>query len=165
MSLADGCASLKGARTWFFETLRFDFPGRLTIRLAEGIAGEQRMVQMGDAEVGPYTSVLTTPASRVIEIVFDDVWRYDTSREGRERAPEGANIHYADCLAELPSPEFDHLWSDPQMASDREEYGLRRWFVWSEDFVVYVVNSGEPGVAITGDKPNIDFKRSEIFYA
>lgn len=165
MSLVDACASLKGAKTWFFETIRFEFPGRLIVRLAEGIAGGQRMVRMGGAEVGPYTSVSTTPSSRVIEIVFDDVWRYDTSREGRERVPEGARIEYANCLVELPSPEFDHLWSEPMMALDREEYGLRRWFVWSENFVVYVVHQGEPRITITADRPDVDFKRSETFYA
>lgn len=164
MSLREIAASLDDATTWFFEQARFDFPCTLTIRLAEGRRGTRREVIVGDSALGELTPVEPGAGSRVIELVFDEVWRYDASREGRERHPEGERIYHASFLTEQPSREFNHLWADAQMTSDREHFGLRRWFVWSEDAVFYVIHRGEPQILILDEAPDASLARSDTFY-
>lgn len=164
MSLRDIAASLDDARTWFFEQARFDFPCTLTIRLAEGRPGTRRDVNIGDGVAADLLPVRPGTGARVIELVFDEVWRHDASREGRERHPEGERIYYAAFLTEQPSRAFDHLWADPQMAFDRDEFGLRRWFVWSEDAVFYVIHRGEPQLVVLDEAPDLSLERGNTFY-
>jgi hypothetical protein len=164
VSLREVAAGLDDATTWFFERARFDFPCTLTIRLAEGRPGARREVVIGDGVKADLMPVRPETGARVIELVFDEVWRHDASREGRERHPEGERIHYATFLTEQPSRAFDHLWADPQMAFDRDEFGLRRWFVWSEDAVFYVIHRGEPQLRVLDEPPDSSLQRGDTFY-
>ncbi|TDK28666.1 hypothetical protein E2F46_02015 [Luteimonas aestuarii] len=157
---------LTTASTWFFEGMFFKHPGNLAVRLAEGIVSDQtEAVDVDGTELGPYRPVLLTHRSRVVEIVFDHVWRYEVTREGRERAPEGRRLGVSDFLYELPDDEFDQLFDTPMMQADRESFGVRRWFLWTEDFALYVAGRSEPTVCLTRDAPDLSVERGATYFA
>lgn len=157
---------LDSATTWFVECENFRHPGMLTIRMVEGSrTGERESVDVAGTSIGPYDIVAVTETSRVVEIDFDEVWTWDCSREGRERPPEGNRIGYSDYLQEIPDDDFDHLIREEMMQFDWKEYRLRRWFVWTEDSVSYVVSRREPVVRLTERAPDLTIERSRTFFA
>lgn len=166
MTMASSPELLSTAATWFFEELVFKHPGRLTVRIAEGIASDlKEIVDVGGTKIGPYRPVLVTQQARVVQVFFDDVWRYEIIREGRERAPEGERLGASDFLYELPDGEFNQLFDTPMMQADRESFGIRRWFVWTEDFALYVAGQAEPVVTLTNNAPDLHIERGATYFA
>jgi len=152
--------------TWFFEKATFDFPGILTIRVSGGAKnGKRSSIEAGGNSIGPYDEVSPLPHSPVVDIRFSDVWIYDIAQEGRERIPEGERILFSNSLQEMPGSSFDHLLTNPLMRDDFESFGLRRWFLWTEDFVIYVICKSEPDIWLSGDTPNLQLDRGTTYFA
>lgn len=157
---------LESTTTWFFEKAIFDFPGTLTIRMVGGARnGKRSSIEVGGNSIGPYDEVSPLPHSPVVDVRFPDVWTYDIAREGREKAPEGERIRFAGTLQEMPDGSFDHLLTNPLMQTDFESFELRRWFLWTEDFVAYVVCKGEPDISVSSDAPNLELDRGTTYFA
>ena len=152
--------------TWFYEKATFDFPGILTIRMVGGARnGKRSSIEVDGNSIGPYDEVSPLPHSPVVDVRFSDVWIYDIAREGHECAPEGERIRFSDYLQELPEATFDHLLANPLTQTDFEYFGLRRWFLWTEDFVIYVICKGEPDISSADGAPNLQLDRGTTYFA
>ena len=166
MTPAEATSLFESATTWFFETARFDYPGNLTIRVVGGFRnGKRSSVEVGDKSIGPYDEVSPLSDSRVVDIAFENVWIYDVAQEGSERVPEGERIGYSGYLQERPDKDFDHLLANPLMQHSFEHFELRRWFIWTEDVVIYVICKGEPDISLSPDPPNLKIERGTTYFA
>jgi len=157
---------LDEAQAWFFDGLRHDLDGLLTINLVEGIkAAESQMVDFGTGTpMGPFYSVQVLPNSRCVQIKFQEAHLFFVYNESFDvgddllKGEEGV-------LRKVTASSFQEFINAHTGITSVREQEFDSYLIWTEDRVFQVACSGLPSVTLLETSPDLSAPRTSTWSA
>lgn len=153
--------------TWFFETLEFDFPDILSVKIVEGIKSESKeYVEVGGEKLGPYFPVIVTGSSRVLRIIFRGVLSFQVVNESlscpQSEIKESQGLGPVKICSTMEYKKYVQLDSVIEQ-TNAGDYGC--FYLWTEDQTLFVLAKEEPSMCASDEKPSLDLGRGSTYFA
>lgn len=158
---------LDSAHSWFFERLVHGVGGALTIRLAEGIKGDERLpVVVGDTTLGPYFPVTVESHSRCAVIHFPEAFAAFTYNESFDTTdPDFIGEVGRFVVRRVQSSSFRTFACSRTNVAKLRTDDFEQFLIWTEDQVFEVLSASAPDIAITDASPDLTIERGRTWSA
>lgn len=154
--------------TWFFETLDYQHPDILSVKLVEGIKSEESeyILEDTDAPLGPYFPVRVEKSSRCVRIIFSDVLAFQVVEESLA-SPQASLDDKEQIGPVIKCTNTDYLryLELDSNLTETHKGKYSSYFIWTEDQTILVVACSDPEVLASDELPNLELERCATYFS